>query len=567
MSNLSDDILSEFRAESSSSVLEDIRAQAQQINWLQSRFKILVSEAVKTQESLNRCEGSLQSLQKSLVSGVDESISGIKHGLKELRRDMESERVGRADLTALSSEMDMIRGQLDDLRFAAPPSGAFSMEPPSSERLSSALAKIEQSIMTFSKMRTADVNSINQVLAKLDARIAAVATNCCCQQDQGVHGTNFQVSLQRLNEDFGVLARERLPDIEEAIATRMRELNEEVISLRADVRMFRDERDHALERTSLRDTRFAQILSLAEHSKALTERSESAWIENQTRLGRLEADLLVANSEISRLGAGFAGAKETEERIDLLRGESRAQVERMARQIMQEMEGIREKVDRVAILKDEYLRVSEELRSVKTENRENFEILRKVRAGGFGGGGGSLGTGGFGGLRSTGVEDARVGHLGEGVSSASPSIPPVLPSSTVGEIEEISDSAVKWVITDINRRIMNPIEYPKSILSPYFRLKSGLLTARLKLFACGSEQSRKEGYCSLYLRCSGGTQVRFSLSVNGEPLDTFECFYDSEKDKGKHDFCSIEQHLLSDGSLVFGLQVFGVKINGKDLDN
>ena len=547
MSSALSDVASDLVAESSSSVLEDLRVQAQQLNWLQSRFKILVSEAVRTQESLSKCEESVRGLQISLVSGVEESMSGIKSSISVLQEEISEDKKYRINTTEVSASISELKNQLDDIRFAGNIS-SFQIAAPSADDVTMSLEKLERSIATLSKVRTSDVNQINQLLAILDNRLGIVAANCCCNESGGLHSRQFEESVKQVIQDVARLSSLRIPDIEETVAAKMRELQDEVSTLRAELRQARDERELIIERSALKDAKLAQMLSLAGQSQSFLERSEKVWTESLARIAALESEISSRNATDAVSHQRPSGS---EERLELLRAESRASSESLGRRFAQEIDGINSKLDKLMVVRDEYGRLSEEIRGFKSESREAIEALRKrsdpVVQSSFWNSSALLKS-------STGPTEPS-SELPQSIASSKLG----LPGAGVGSITLIGQSA-KWEISDMSLRLLTPNQFPKYIISPPFDVQG--VQARMKLFPLGSEQSKKPGWCSLYLRCPGGTKVRFNLSVNGEDQDVFDCLYDAEKDKGKHDFCEVERWIRPDGGVSFGAEIVSVSLGG-----
>jgi hypothetical protein len=48
------------------------------------------------------------------------------------------------------------------------------------------------------------------------------------------------------------------------------------------------------------------------------------------------------------------------------------------------------------------------------------------------------------------------------------------------------------------------------------------------------------------------------VDIAGEVMDTFECSYEKQRDKGKHDFVKLNEYLQPDGAVILGLEVKSV---------
>lgn len=542
-SALSDVGGSELVTESSSSLLEDLRVQGQQLAWLKDKFKLLVVEGIKTQELVQRVEENVKDMQSNLTLGMAESLDEVKRGLHEVKRDMDVERQSRSDSTVIAATLDDLKEQIQDVKFSTSfVTTGFSWDPPASNKVTEQLSKIEKSIETIAKLRAHDVASINSFLTKLDERLNQVARACCCNPESGSggeHSRNFQATMTKLAEDFGKLQNFTIPDIEEAVAQKVRSVWDELDRVRANLKLFREESENRADRTSLRDANIERIILSAENAKAMYERNESGLMELKTRSINVEQELRDTRDEISRLNSRLFEANEVEERIELIRAEMRVASERGARMITQEVAELKYRIDQISSVKDDYLRLTEEVKLTQLDVKTQSEKLEFRR-----------------------IESNVIALPPPPATVAEPpvEVPPVAVTGP-GELEVSRDGLfVAWKFKDVRQRLLKPNEYPRMVMSSFFPLKLGAVKARLKLFVTGSDQCRKTGFCSLYLRCPAGVRLRFCLTVNGEPMDTFECSYDQEKDKGKHELCKLEDYLKSDGSVVFGVEVLELSL-------
>ena len=131
-------------------------------------------------------------------------------------------------------------------------------------------------------------------------------------------------------------------------------------------------------------------------------------------------------------------------------------------------------------------------------------------------------------------------------------IPIPIGGSELGSLS-FESSRIVWRIDHIASMIREPNRYPKIIVSPEFSVSS--LTGRMKLFPQGSDQSRVAGNSSFYLRCLAGIVIRYSIDIAGEVMDTFECEYEKQRDKGKHDFVKLNEYTNPDGSISIGIHI------------
>ena len=477
-------------------------------------MKTVVVESIRTQDKLQLIEEQTRNINSRIISGFDETLINLKTDLAELRSEISR----FSSPSGLADSVDELRSEIGTLKFAGN-FQTFVWDGVSTDVVTAALQRVEAAVASLARARQSDVLAINGVLEKLDKRMHVVASKCCCHPDYpgggGVHSRGFQRDLEAVKAAIDQLQGERLADIEEAVATRIRELNDQVDILRADVRLFRDERNTYIDRSALRDMKLSQMLSMAEQTKQLTERGENTWLESQTRIASLEGELQAARAEINKLTDKMSGLSAIDGRIEITRAEARAATERVARQHTQELDFVRDQTGKISVLRDEIFRLSEDVRAVRKDELK---------------------------------------------------LSPKLPVGVANIPAAISDSLVRegmdtwlWTIPDLDRRLLRPDEFPRVLLSPYFALDAANSgpKARLKFFPRGSDQCRREGFCSLYLRCSGGLRsVKFALLVNGQVLETFECEFETEKDKGRNEFCRIDDYIKTDGSIVFGVKIF-----------
>ena len=145
--------------------------------------------------------------------------------------------------------------------------------------------------------------------------------------------------------------------------------------------------------------------------------------------------------------------------------------------------------------------------------------------------------------------------------SAIATIPVPMGGSEVGALRfDPSTNRILWRIDNVASMLREPSRFAKILVSPEFSATCSQTTliARMKLFPQGSDQSRVDGSCSFYLRCLPGVVVRYSVDLAGEVMDTFECEYEKQRDKGKHDFVKLNEYTHPDGSVTIGIQLKAV---------
>jgi hypothetical protein len=494
--------------DSTSSLLEDLRSQGDQINWLKDKFRILVSESIKSNEKINQLESTVTFLQSQLSTSFEE----IRNYINKIVDRSEVE----GQIKDLSLIVESIRSEINEVKFGINLNSNFSVQSFDEKLLSQSLDRINQVVSNLAKSRLSDVLMINEQLAKLDTRMVAMASNCCCQdENMSIHGKSIESLINNLKEKLSRLEIETLPDIEEALASRVRDLGDQMEMLRSDAKLFKEERQAIIDRTSLRDIKLSQIMSLTEQTKQLTEKSEASWLDVTARTAKMEGDLSAAHGEIAKLNAKLVNVGEVEERLEFLRAEARANCERVARQNAQECDRVRSDIEKLNILRDEFIRLQEEVRENTSKEQGSYSVIARK------------------------------------------AVPAPSTRNDTSEEIVVTGSVISWTIKNLDKILLSPDQYPRMMLSPYFNINH-FVRARLKLFPNGSDQCKRDGYCSFYLRCPGGTKIKFSLLVNGRVLETFECEYDTEKDKGRNEFCRLSDYLSSDGSILLAIEILEI---------
>ena len=341
----------------------------------------------------------------------------------------------------------------------------------------------------------------------------------------------------------------------------MRYLSDQLQSAKPDLRIFREERSSLFERSSLRDMKLSQMLSMAEQTKNLNERSESAWLELQARNSFLEGQIQQLQRDLNSVQGKVAGIAQVEDKFSLVKAELNSQMERNSRQHRQDLEIVQSQVNQVNIFRDELIRMKEMMRLYQASSLPPPIVVPEFIP------------------FSTSIEEKSNQDPGDPSSKQQPDnrrgIPDsrresvekdLPPTATISSLLKGFDNSGApiwiWKVFEMDKRVYNSDSYPRMVMSDPFPLapiEYPGLTGRLKLFPLGSDQCRKEGYCSLYLRCPAGVKANFSLLVAGATLETFECNYDQEKDKGRNEFCRTLDFLASDGSLEFGIAIHRIR--------
>merc|ERR1719197_828929 len=78
-------------------------------------------------------------------------------------------------------------------------------------------------------------------------------------------------------------------------------------------------------------------------------------------------------------------------------------------------------------------------------------------------------------------------------------------------IQNMAVTKVDWKITNIRQKMQ---DFPRGA-SMYSRLFSagGIRDILLEFYPCGSQNTKKEGYCAFYIRCPEGASIIVTLFV------------------------------------------------------
>lgn len=578
-------VMDDFRV----SVLENqVHEQREVMQQLFEAFKILTEENVKKDKRIDKVEAANAQLRE-LVG------SQLMGGLEIVRKRVE--KMDRIEI--LDKDMGILKQGIEDLKFftcgghkgardrspsparmAAPPplpfladSPSIGMKAPTLEKLQETLDSVLLGIEFVSRQRNADVQQVNASLERLDGRIRDIASRPLDEDKSSLVSNRFAVQAE-----IKSIRDEAIPELEAEWAAKWGALDVQCETTRDQMRKLKDDVVAVNEKLVTRDSKLAQLGATADIGKKLLDRVEALHADLTVRIGKLEADVVVVFEEIRRVERAQDQITLIDQKVDLARSEAKSSWERVARQSKQDVDAVRVKLERLAIVKDEYDRLSTEVRSL----HDLVVSSATVRPG-------MDGSPKFTGAKFLSARNdsppALVHNAADSSSSSLSMLDEGFTSSGMiarlsafasigiptGGAEEgslrvdASTNRILWRIENVGSMLRDPARFPKILVSPEFTAtpivngKHGeTLVGRMKLFPSGSDQSRIDGCCSFYLRCLAGVVVRYSIDIGGEVLDTFECEYERQRDKGKHDFVRLNEYLAPDGSVCIGIEIRSV---------
>ena len=629
-----------------------LREQSEVIQSLFDAFKLLAEENVRKEKRIEKIEAinnqSKELISMHLVDGLDVIKRKIEHidKIQQLGTDLEKLKSGLEDVRFAVAGVALPAGQATPMRDRSPsPNKRLLSTPPlpfaggeqptmglkgsGSDKISQIQNSIESvlgGIEYIARQRNADVQSINSSLENLDRRIKLLAgsgsttgsaTGTPVAEPVGAQSVIGYVSSHRnfnllMNEIRGV-KDQVIPDLESEWAGKWGVLAGKIELLAGEIKRGREELHSYQEKSVVREAKLSQLLSTTENSKRFGEKSDQLAIEVSNRVLKLEADSSFVFDELKRVEDGLSQLVVLESKQDLSRSECKSNWERVARQNKQDIDALRIKVERVAVVKDEFERINADVKNlheifanastaIKRAERINMmtvsaapipppravEPLPRLLPSA---GAPMAFTEPFTQFRSAtdnpppliqatqsistsndsslSMMDDGIGLPSEGIvarlSNENLIVVPIGGSETGSLRFDPSTSRVLWRIDNVASMIREPNRYSKILVSPEFMaVNTGIpdslpLVARMKLFPQGSDQSRVHGSCSFYLRCMPGVIVRYSIDIAGEVMDTFECEYEKQRDKGKHDFVKLNEYTNPDGSVTIGIEIKAIK--------
>jgi hypothetical protein len=577
-------------------------------------FKLLTEENVKKDKRIERMESENSKLKQLIsfhlmdglnglksridkmdkVDLIDKEIASIKQSIEDVRFSVFSSNNNLA-IPGPSGGLRSPSPQRNGPRASMPPPLPFMVDPNSSpvlgashkstgpalDRIQSSLENLLMGLEYVARQRNADVLSINTSLEKLDNRVKQLAEN-----DLG--SGEFSQSGHR-GDDVRHIRHELIPELEQEWSTKWGVLEARIEEFSSEVRKAREDVAAVQDRMVIKDAKMAQLLTSSDTSKRLLDKTEQLTSHVNSRLLKLESDVQMAFEEIHKVEEGHGQIANLESKVDLSKAECRSNWERVIRTTKQDVDSIRIKLERISIVKEEYERLNVEMRSlhelvVSMASQPRHEADARIP---------SMPAFALGAVSpsppplhpprlsgpSPSIESSSssLSVMDEGVHagntmiarlSAFPSIPVPTGGAESGALRvDASTNRILWRIENLASMIREPSRYPKILVSPEFTVtpmhegKEGeTLVGRMKLFPAGSDQSRIHGNCSFYLRCLPGILVRYSVDIGGEVMDTFECTYEKQRDKGKHDFVRLNEYLQPDGSVTMGIEIKSVAL-------
>jgi uncharacterized coiled-coil DUF342 family protein len=546
-----------------SSITLQVAEQGEVLQTLFEAFKVLTEDNAKKDKKIEKLEKSIEELREFIFVNILQSIGVVK------------DRVGRLDkIDQIEDDMQKIKNGLADAKFISsfsqsrrnnglPPINAF-------DKLNSSMETLLTGIEFVNAQRNTDVESINNSLDRLDGRVKQIA-QFINHSDQVP-----QLNTATTSTQLAILTEETIPALETEWATKFGRISANLDNLRIETDRHRTEYNQFVEKHSLKENKLYTMLSQAEEARKESSRSTAAVGEFNSRISKVESDVSFALEELRRddESGGSSGLSTAlfESKLDLVRAENKSNWERVNRQTKQDVDGLRIKLERLGLLRDEFERINNEVQNLheliitgknirQNENSSVVPPLVQILPN----------------KQQTLSNDSSILSLIDEGISTSPGIvhrivngPQLvaLPNGineTTGSLRiDNPTNRIIWRIDNMDSILREPNRYPKILVSPEFTSYAevkplDVLIGKLKLFPIGSDQSRVDGHCSLYLRCLPGIVVRFAIDVCGEVIETFECEYEKQRDKGKHDLVRLSEYIQSDGSITIGLEIRSIR--------
>lgn len=539
-----------------SSITLQVAEQGEVLQTLFEAFKVLTEDNAKKDKKIDKLEKSIEELREFIFVNILQSIGVVK------------DRVGRLDkIDQIEDDMQKIKNGLADAKFISSFSQSRPSLPPINafDKLNTSMETLLTGIEFINAQRNTDVESINNSLDRLDGRVKQIAQ--FINHSDHVPQLNTATSTQ-----LAILTEETIPALETEWATKFSRISANLDSLRIETDRHRMEYNQFVEKHSLKENKLYTMLSQAEEARKESARSTAAVGEFNSRISKVESDVSFALEELRRDDSGGSSGLSTalfESKLDLVRAENKSNWERVNRQTKQDVDGLRIKLERLGLLRDEFERINNEVQNLheliitgknKNENSVVPPLVQIIPN-----------------KQQTLSNDSSILSLIDEGISTSPGIvhrivsgPQLvaLPNGineTTGSLRiDNPTNRIIWRIDNMDSVLREPNRYPKILVSPEFTSYSevkplDVLIGKLKLFPIGSDQSRVDGHCSLYLRCLPGIVVRFAIDICGEVIETFECEYEKQRDKGKHDLVRLSEYIQSDGSITVGLEIRSIR--------
>jgi len=125
------------------------------------------------------------------------------------------------------------------------------------------------------------------------------------------------------------------------------------------------------------------------------------------------------------------------------------------------------------------------------------------------------------------------------------------------EAEVLQNRSVDTVVWKINKISEHLRNYPRgaSLCSRTFSA-AGIGDILLEFYPNGSQITKKDGFCSFYLRCPDGVSVIVTLFVGSVKKGPIKTTFDTTSGKGLPDFCLVQDEIKrEDDSLEVGIEI------------
>ena len=498
-------------------------------------FRSLAEEAAKKDKRIDRLERESEQLKQFVFLNVIEGLNQVKDRILKFDR-----------IDNFATDLQSVKSGLDDLKFSYSEAPAIGTHTGEAGQMSRSLATILTGVQGVAAQRNADVEAINANLQRLEERLRAVG-------ERGVASNSpSSGTMERLTRDLEAIRMDQIPDMESDWAAKWANLSGRIGSVDDSVAKVRNELIAAVDKAAVREGKLTQLHVSVETGKRSSEKVELSLLEVVNKMAKLETDMAFLFEEIKRIDGEHSSVFSLEAKVELGRAECKSNFERVQRVGKQDLENVRIKVERLAILKDELERIKPLIEEFKSGQMvpplvQNFAMPSLLRA-----------------SDSPLSESSLLSLVDEGIAVAGGIrvsdniyIPVPTGGAESGTIRTDGVNRLSWRIDNMAAVVREPTRWPNIFVSPQFE-QAGLV-GRLKLFPTGSDQSRIEGNCSMYLRCLPGVVVRFAIELGGEVVETFECEYEKQRDKGKHDFVKLNEYIAPDGSLTIGLEIRSIR--------
>lgn len=539
--------------------MSTLAEQGEVLQTLFDAFKVLTEENAKKDAKIEKLENAIDSLKEYISINILQSVTQVRQKITKFDK-----------LNDMQSDIIALKKGLADAKFYTEFTGSWAKKtaaigfrnlPPLSslDKIQSSVTSLVEGIEFMHNQRNSDVDDINHSLERLDMRIKQMAEAMAGNGSSSTPSRSIESKLQ-------ILTEETIPTLEAEWAARWTSVASMMDKLTNETDKHRMEYNQFVEKHSLKETKLYQIINQSDEARKESNRANAVVNEFQGRLTKIESDVSFALDEIQRYVREPAGVGSNsalfESKLDLARAENKSNWERVNRQTKQDIDGLRIKIERLALLRDEFERLNSDVKSL-----HDLMVI----------GGQSVAAPAPPPLvqiipnKHVQNDSSLLSLIDEGIGTNPGIIHRISPNPTPGDNSAFGTLRVDaftnriiWRIEHVDSILREPTRFPKFMLSPEFTSYSeskplDVLIGRMKLFPNGSDQSRMDGFSSFYLRCLPGVVVRFAVDVCGEVIENFECEYEKQRDKGKHDLVRLMDYIQSDGSVTFGLEIRSIR--------